>query len=491
MQATHAANRQRFGLAALHPLWSWAMTPMGIVSLWGVSRAIMFINLVVGHHYCDPQFYQYAGDLAVGKLPYFQIPVEYPPLAMLVMLLPAIPLLPFSGIAPRPELDPHPWSPDPIRYQAFGISFGIMMLIIDGLTLLLVMRVARRWSGDKTGAISGLLYIGLIAASGAVLQKFELLVGTLCLLAIVMLVEKREGWAWALLAMATLVKGYPILLAPLFIIWTIVYHRFGWDVIRRIAIGGGLTSLVLVGPILAIAGAQPLLHSILYHADRGIEIESVWSSLLMLGGWLGGWHPTSFYNPADLSADIGSPIAELLLSTYFPILLGLMAWLYMTFWERLDLSHSRAPFFMHTRSFQRQDKESESILAMCLIHAMLVGMMIFLLSFRALGLHYVVGILPLVAVVRLPGSYTRWWLGLLAGGLIVGQLTVSSFSQLTALDPNGEILLLARNGLLIASLVTLARAPLLTLWKEVLRRSYHDRTALAPNVPESFASSVR
>lgn len=129
---------------------SFTLTPALVWGVWGMTRAIMLLNLIIGHHYCDPQFFQYAGDLAQGRLPYISVPVEYPPIAMVLLLLPALPLLPFAGIAPRPSTMLTATS---VRYGAYGISFAIMMLAIDAATLILVMRTARRWTpGDRWGA---------------------------------------------------------------------------------------------------------------------------------------------------------------------------------------------------------------------------------------------------------------------------------------------------------------------------------------------------
>jgi hypothetical protein len=487
MQAFEIAFSFRSSMSGFAARMAWITSQPSVWVIWGITRSIMFLNLYNGHHYCDPQFYQYAGYLAEGKLPFINYAVEYPPLAMIIMLIPALPLLPFPGIAPRPELDPHPWSPDPVRYGAYGISFAVMILIVDVLTMLLVRRLAQKWiTSDTTGWTSAFSYVVLVFASGALLQKFELLVGTLILLAVLAMGERKEGWAWSLLVMATLIKGYPILLAPLFLIWMVALRPLNWNVVRRTLIGGGVTSLLLIGPFLIFSGIEPLIMSVRYHADRGIEIESIWSTLLIISGWLTRLNPYSYYNPADLSADITSPLSQYLMIFANPIMIGLCIWVFIAFWQRLDVSNERLPYFV------RRSEHGKPVLAMCLLHASLVVTMIFLLSFRALGLHYLVAILPMAAVVRLPGKYTRYWIGCLIGGLIMGQLVVATFPQLIDLKLGAELILLARNGLLVASVIVLARAPLLLFWKEVLRRAYYERTSVVvPQVSEPVAPISR
>lgn len=472
--------------SALAARFHWAVSPTGLWGIWVATRAIMLLNLILGHHYCDPQFYQYAGYLSQGKLPFIDYAVEYPPMAMLFILIPAIPLLPFAGIAPRPELDPHPWHPDPVRYQAYGISFGILILLLDACTLLLVMRAARRFNQqDSTGHVSGLIYTLLVFASGAVLQKFELATGTFVLLGILCLVNRRDGLAWAMLACAALIKGYPVLLAPLFLIWMFMQGRFTWQGIRRGIVGGAIVCTLLIVPIVLISGIDPLLHSVRYHTDRGIEIETVWGSIIMVAGWLGITQPISYYNPADLSADIRSSIDSLLMVFNNPLLIGLTCWMTWTVWQRLRLSHLRVP------AFTKEADQRISVLAMLLLQGALIGMLIFLFCFKALGLHYLVGIIPLAAVVRLPDGYTQRWFGLLAAGLIVGQLAVTFFPQLIALEVGAQMVMVLRNVLLLAATFVLVRAPMLQLWKEALtHRYYDDRSAIAPPRPEPVPSPI-
>lgn len=442
------------------------LTPALVWSIWGITRVIMLVNLIAGHHYADPEFYLYGGQLAIGKLPFFNFPVEYPPLALVFILLPALPLLPFAGIAPRPESIAHLWSPDPVRYQAYGISFGLMMLVVDAVTMILVMRIASTIkSQDKTGLMSGLLYTLLMFASGAVLQKFELVVALLTLSAFWMLLHRKDGWAWAFLAMATLVKGYPILLAPIFIIWYVSTGRFTWYTIKRAIIGGGLASLALVGPIIIVAGIRPLLYGVLYHADRGIEIETIWSSASIVIGWFTGTTPISYYNPADLSADIRSIYDPQILAFATPILVGVTLAAYFALYRRLRDAK------LHIASRVKQ----MPILSMYVLHAILVVMFTFLLTFRALGLHYIVGILPLVALLQLPGKLTGKVLTTVFAGLIVGQFAVSFFPQLIALDPSAEWLLIGRNAFLVLSLGILICAPLAQLWKKATRETYHEQ----------------
>ena len=290
---------------------------------WGVTRAVLFAGMLIAGSYCDPQFYNYAGKLAAGHLPYTAaVPVEYPPLAMVLILLPALPLLPFAAIAPRPDSAfdhiTHIPTPNPVRYGAYGISFAVEMLIFDALTLWLVQRAARKYvPGDPAGLRSGLLYVLLIFLNGALLQKFDLVSGLCCLVALLALTAGRTGLAWSMLAVATLIKGYPILAIPMLIGYQLCQsHQTGlWRALRERArpiLTGMLAyvATIAVSTLLVwlFAGPQGILHSILYQGDRGTEIESLYANGLLLFSWIPGLHVYTIFNPQDLSRIVKSSL---------------------------------------------------------------------------------------------------------------------------------------------------------------------------------------
>jgi hypothetical protein len=424
-------------------LMVWAQTTPGVWTLWGVTRAALLFNLILGQHYCDPQFYQYAGDVAVGRWPYQAVPVEYPPLAILLMVLPALPLLPFAGIAPRPEANPHPLHPDPVRYGAYGVSFGIMLLAVDALTLWGVGRVARRWRpGDATGARASILYILLVLGSGALLQKFDLATGALCLGALWALWEDRDALAWGSLALATLTKGFPALLLPLLILARMRGGVINWAALRRGALGGAVASLLLVGPTLLLGGVGPLIQSVTYHTMRGTEIESVQASVMLALAWLPRLHVYTTFNPADLSRDIHSPLAG-------PVgYVGLLALAFVTLWVyALQWRLIRRPLNASKPVAWAQAQGSLALL-------LLLG---FALTFRALPVHYLLAIIPLAAVTRLPEPWQGRWLALLAGTLVASQIVITIWHALVRLEPGPDFVLIVRNVLLVAASVTLAR----------------------------------
>lgn len=437
--------------------WTLALT-------WAATRLVLFIGMLAGHSYCDPEFYKYAGLLAAGQWPYRNVAVEYPPLAMLLLLLPALPLLAFPGIAPRPDaaftepLTRLP-QPDPIRYGAYGISFAVEMLVIDALTLWLLRRAARRHlASDPQGVRTGLLYIVLVFVSGALLQKFDLVVGTLCLVAVIALAEKRAGVAWGAVALATLIKGYPLLVVPVLIAYELRQARARKVLValrerkRQLSRGVIAFGIVLLVPTLLVvlfAGLSTVVETITYHTGRGTEIESLYANVILALGWLPGLAVTTSFHPTDLSRVVHSPLEGLVDPASIAVLALLLAVAYAAVW--------RGTWRRRAEPTTVAD-DTPAVLATGVACVLLA----FVLSFRALPAHYLLVVLPLAAFVRLPSpSLQRLWIGGLVGVMALGQVVEIIWHALVDLAPWAVMLLSLRN---IAWVVAFALL-IVTLWQ--------------------------
>jgi|SRR5579859_295295 len=383
-------------------------------TLWLVTRMIYLLNVMLGHHYPDAEFFLDAQRFSAGLLPYRNFSVEYPPLGIVLIVLPGLVHIgPLTGLL-------------------YGTSFALEMLALDLLTLFLVIRFARKLiPGDSTGLYSGLLYTGLVAASGAIAQKFDLVAGTFCLVAVVALLQRRDGLAWVMLVLATLTKGFPLAIAPLFILYRLMEGRAGYLSLYEGLRAAVVSSAILAVPLILVTGIQPLVHAVVYHVDRGIEIESMYAGLMLLGGRLLGLVTTSYANPADLSQDIHSPLDPVMGSLAVPlgvILIGLLYWQFY-------------------RALKARPAERDTALA----RSSLLVMLAFMITFRAFPGHYLLAILPLAALVRFQGRRQMVFVCTLLGALLLGQLETVVWQPLLDGAWVGILALVLRNGAILAS----------------------------------------
>ena len=453
------------------------------VGVWLITRLVLLAGVVLGHRYCDPQFYHYAGELAAGHWPYRDFMVEYPPLAIALILLPALPLLPFAGIAPRPDAAfaqplTHLPTPDPIRYGAYGVSFAIEMALIDALILWLVMRAARHFTRNETViAGAGLFYTLLAFLSGAILQKFDLTVGALLLAAVFALVTRRRGLAWSLLAAAALIKGFPIFIAPAFLLYELeLTGRVNLRETARAALRPALTGVVWLAGVIAattlavalFAGWAPVLHSVATQAGRDVEIESVYGTVALALGWLPGMGVETAFHASSLSRVVLSPAtAPDLIGPLSTALLGVALLLvYLTMWRSWRL-RAASPLSAGGRLPLNAARLRAN-------QALLMGVTLvtlaFTLTFRALPAHYMLDFLPLIPLLDLRrNGRMALWLGAIIGAAVVGQVVTipTVWTSLVALQPVAVATLILRNALWLLASATLVTA----LW--------HDATTAA------------
>ncbi|HEU5198400.1 MAG TPA: glycosyltransferase family 87 protein [Ktedonobacterales bacterium] len=411
-------------------------------AFWLVTRLIYLLNVMLGHHYPDDEFFLYAQRFSHGLLPYRDFQVEYPPLGIALIVLPG---LIHSG---------------PLTPWGYGTSFALEMMALDLLTLFLVVRLARGLiPSDPTGLISGLLYTGFVAASGAVAQKFDLVAGTFCLLAVMAFIRRRDSLAWVMLVAATLIKGFPLAIAPLFLMYRLMEGRAGYRSLYeglRAAVG---SSIAFTLPVLVIAGVQPLLHAVIYHVDRGTEIESMYSGVLLLAGRLFGLVTFSYANPADLSQDIQSPLDTLVSNIATPLGLALIALIYWQFY----------------RALKARPQDGHQVL----VRATLLVMLAFIVTFRALPGHYLLAVLPLAAMVRFQGRRQTVFVCMLLGALLLGQLETVFWQPLLVGAWSGILALVARNAAILGCFVLLFGG---TMW------GYLAPAMRRPAGPEAQAS---
>jgi len=441
------------------------------IGVWLLTRLALLAGVILGHRYGDPEFYKYAGDIAAGQWPYRDVLVEYPPLAIALLLLPALPLLPFSGIAPRPDpaFTPpilHMPTPDPVRYGAYGVSFAIEMLIIDALTLWLVMRAARHFTRNETLiAGAGLLYTLLAFLTGAVLQKFDLAVGALLLAATLALVKRRRGLAWSLLAAATLIKGFPLFVAPAFLLYELeITGKLHLRDAARQALRPALVGLAWMGGVIAattlavaaFAGWGPVLHSVTTQAGRDVEIESLYGTVALALGWLPGMAVRTAFHPDVLSRVVLSPVTDpAIISPLSTALLGVaLIVVYAVMWRAWRM---RAP---HTLTTEAATLRANQALAVGVTLVTLA----FTLTFRALPAHYLLDFLPLIPLVALrPVRRMALWLGGIVGAAALGQvITIPAvWAAIVGLQAPAVALLILRNVLWLLASATL----LVALWR--------------------------
>ena len=217
-------------------------------------------------------FLRIADPIANGGVAYRDVPIEYPPLALLPLVLPRV--IVGVGAAGRDV------------YFVFGAIALATTLVCGGAVSWLA---ARGWSRENA-LDAMLLFVAIaFALSVSVIWRFDILPAALTALALVALAAGRPGWAGVALALAVAVKLYPGFLVPIFL----AYYAFNgrWRSAAFFLFGFGVTLGAIVAQIYLVAGSDAFSF-LTYQRDRGTELESVVGGLaLAADAFLGNSSP--------------------------------------------------------------------------------------------------------------------------------------------------------------------------------------------------------
>ena len=189
-----------------------------------------------------------------------RLPTEYPILAM----------VPFSLTLPPAGID-----------YAWTFSFGMVALFLVGW--IAVARMAGRRAG-----VAYVVYL-LVGGFGVVLARYDLVPALVTVAAIAAAERKRWSFAYVLLGLGVLLKIYPGVLLPVFLIQQV---RSGASPPRAAASALWFGLTVASGVAVSIALAGPgWLAPVRFAIERPVQVESVPATVLSLASLM-GWPAT-------------------------------------------------------------------------------------------------------------------------------------------------------------------------------------------------------
>ena len=389
-----------------------------VVGLWVLTRAILLVvslnpRLYSAALFGDVRFYAAKVErIFQGELPYGEVATEYPPGSVPFTILPGLVVGTGAG---------------------YRLAFGCEMVLVDAVGLWSATRLAR--VVDQARRRIPLAYVLAMVAMGPLLVlRFDLVPAVCVLLAATMAAEGRPGWAAAALGYGTAAKIFPGVLAPLLVLGLV--PAMGWrrSLLRTVPpflAGFGLT--VVPALLLSVRGTAD---SVLFHVQRGVQIESLWANAIALLDLFGGpqARTVTSFGAYDLSSSV-SDAAKLLSGVATLAMLAGAAWLV---WRRSRRLGGLGPADWAA--------------------AFAVGVFAFVLPTRVLSPQYLVWLCaPMAALVALLAGRRALW-ALVAAALVSQVIFPFRYSQLRRLYSFDVGLLTLRNLLLIVACVLVVRA---------------------------------
>lgn len=349
-------------------------------------------------------YFSYAGKILSGLFPYRDFGLEYPPGALPFFVLPRL----FTN-----------------DLMTFRQLFVAEMMLVDLLSLLLVLWYWRmNGFSEKFVYLAGLMFTTLPVVLGLLTyQRYDLVPAVLVLGVIILFVKGRHTPAWILLGFAFAVKLYPLILAPVLLIASYKQKKLRNDLLKGVPAAAAAAAAVWL-PFMLRAGSEFWVF-LTYHAERGIQLESLYSSFIVAANFLGYPAATAF---SFGSWNVESAVSSQLARSSFVVMLLLMilvlvhCWLVVKrpYWTVLDLPR----------------------LSVLMVLAFIIGG-------KVLSPQYLLWVLPLLAIALQEDSlYLNKIWGLFAL-VTFGSFLIFPYLGLIDLELWPSLLLMVRNALLV------------------------------------------
>src|SRR5436309_2538571 len=302
--------------------------------------------------------------------PFHALPLEYPPLSLVLFSLPLF---------------------APLHY--YTVVFALLMALTMVFIYWLLLRYAQRGA-----ALAFAIYM-LIGAWGIAEGRFDLVPATLTLICVIAAEGKRWTYAYIALAIAFLLKIYPLLFLPaLFIAEQQDARRFYtpqqplnltslpgelWQTLRGIRSWRWKNTIIFFAILLGVTGFFALLNfqgavlsQLSYFANRPVQIESTGSPILFLGAHFGYQVQNVFsFGSYNVISRLERPV-EFFLEVMF--VAGYLYALFLKWRGKLDVTQ-----------------------------AFIAILLVFIVTGKVFSPQYLMWLIPLLAY---SGAYNRFWL---------------------------------------------------------------------------------
>ena len=191
----------------------------------------------------------FAEPVLGGALPYRDVFFEYPPLAAPVVALPG--LLGTSA-------------------EAFRLAFAGWTLLLAAAVVVLCGAVAARTGGDRRRALLAAALMPLLCGA-MVRTHFDLAPVALTLGALLLLCIDRPRTGLAVLGLGAMVKGFPLVVAPVALAWLVGRGRAREAAQGAVALVAVVVALGLGAVVISPDGA---FEAVRYHVERPVQVES-------------------------------------------------------------------------------------------------------------------------------------------------------------------------------------------------------------------------
>ena len=258
-----------------------------------------------------------------------EVTIEYPPLALAMLRVP-LAFVPRSASGARGSSpnDPADW------IRGFRrIYFLVHAALVVAAALWLRRRGTACSFGLAVATVAGVVMLYVLY------DRLDLCLGLALLAALGALMSGHGYLGSALLAVAVNLKLVPVFLLPLFVLGALPAAALSEGLTGRRSLRAGAGALACFAGAL-LAGFLPfrlrwgprVFDFLTYHGERGLQLESSWSSILLVASWLGYPARLAHIFKAD---EIQGPGTAGLAKVSVVVVLALLFVVYRCLWRAL------------------------------------------------------------------------------------------------------------------------------------------------------------
>jgi hypothetical protein len=204
-------------------------------------------------------YFRYASRLLGGAIPYRDFRIEYPPLAVPLFVLPRL------------------LTQDRVVY---AILFGCLMFLLNAAIVVMVAAAVRSTQSSEAAAGRVTWYtVCFCVLCPLAVARFDLLPALLATASVLAWIGGRRASGGVLAAIGALVKIFPGLVAGLAFVGDLRQRR---KALFRGALA--FTATLAAGAVLwlALGSTAGVARSLKFQSERGLEVESIYSGVLLL-----------------------------------------------------------------------------------------------------------------------------------------------------------------------------------------------------------------
>jgi uncharacterized membrane protein len=340
------------------------------IAAFGIAHCLIFLVLFQSGIYGNTlreDFtldYFYSSQIVQGHLPYRDFTVEYPPLTLIFITLPRL-------IAAGESM--------------YFWAYATEILIFDLVGICVISAISRRLKLNIWKTL-GIYTLAVLSIGPLITTRLDIIPAVITLISIYFFLSRRYKTAWALLAIGVLTKIYPLVLAPIFLLYHLQQRQ-------RRAVLGGIISFAAISALIMIPAMflsfEGLGYSFWYHAQRGMQIESSYASILEML-YVFNLIPLGFeFNFG--SYNLVSPVATILSKASF----GLMAAALLSIYWYMFKSLKTVP--------DKLQQQSVYDYPVNIIKFSLVAILVFILTNKVFSPQYIIW--PVVLIPLITGKW--------------------------------------------------------------------------------------